>query len=40
MLKIGNWTKKVEVRRAVKSEALTINLISSEYGKLMYVIIS
>ncbi|XP_054836336.1 probable ATP-dependent DNA helicase HFM1 [Eublepharis macularius] len=31
MLKIGNWTKKVEVRRAVKSEELTINLISSEY---------
>ncbi|XP_077189164.1 putative ATP-dependent DNA helicase HFM1 isoform X2 [Paroedura picta] len=31
MLKIGNWTKKVEVRRTVKSEELTINLISSEY---------
>ncbi|XP_048353797.1 probable ATP-dependent DNA helicase HFM1 [Sphaerodactylus townsendi] len=31
MLKIGNWTKKVEVRRAVKSEEFTINLISSEY---------
>ncbi|XP_042322051.1 probable ATP-dependent DNA helicase HFM1 isoform X2 [Sceloporus undulatus] len=31
LLKIGNWTKKVEVRRAVKSEELSINLISSEY---------
>nr|XP_056700724.1 probable ATP-dependent DNA helicase HFM1 [Euleptes europaea] len=31
MQKIGNWTKKVEIRRAVKSEELTINLISSEY---------
>ncbi|XP_060089016.1 probable ATP-dependent DNA helicase HFM1 [Heteronotia binoei] len=31
MLKIGNWTKKIEVRRAVKSEELSINLISSEY---------
>ncbi|KAF7243416.1 putative ATP-dependent DNA helicase HFM1 [Varanus komodoensis] len=31
LLKTGNWTKKVEVRRAVKSDELSINLISSEY---------
>ncbi|XP_053099284.1 probable ATP-dependent DNA helicase HFM1 isoform X2 [Hemicordylus capensis] len=31
LLKTGNWTKRVEVRRAVKSEELSINLISSEY---------
>ncbi|XP_061489630.1 probable ATP-dependent DNA helicase HFM1 isoform X3 [Rhineura floridana] len=31
LLKIQNWTKKIEVRRAVKSEELSINLISSEY---------
>uniref|UniRef100_G1KUQ1 Probable ATP-dependent DNA helicase HFM1 n=1 Tax=Anolis carolinensis TaxID=28377 RepID=G1KUQ1_ANOCA len=31
LLKIGKWTKKVEVRRAIKSEELSINLISSEY---------
>lgn len=38
MLKIGKWTKKVEVRRAAKSEELSINLISSEYGKLIDVV--
>ncbi|KAJ6655838.1 hypothetical protein lerEdw1_004703 [Lerista edwardsae] len=31
LLKMGKWTKKVVVRRAVKSEELSINLISSEY---------
>ncbi|XP_070795506.1 probable ATP-dependent DNA helicase HFM1 [Pituophis catenifer annectens] len=31
LLKNGNWTKKIEVRRAVNSDELNINLISSEY---------
>ncbi|XP_074859384.1 putative ATP-dependent DNA helicase HFM1 [Carettochelys insculpta] len=31
LLKGGNWTKKIEVKRAIKSEELSINLISSEY---------
>ncbi|KAJ7332517.1 hypothetical protein JRQ81_014697 [Phrynocephalus forsythii] len=31
LLKIGKWTKKVEVRRPVKSDEISINLISSEY---------
>ncbi|KAF0872895.1 HFM1 helicase, partial [Crocuta crocuta] len=31
LLKAGNWTKKIDVRRALKSEDLSINLISSEY---------
>ncbi|KAK9404075.1 hfm1: putative ATP-dependent DNA helicase HFM1, partial [Crotalus adamanteus] len=31
LLKTGNWTKKIEVRRVVNSDELNINLISSEY---------
>ncbi|KAM9108975.1 putative ATP-dependent DNA helicase HFM1 isoform 2-T2 [Megaptera novaeangliae] len=31
LLKAGNWAKKIDVRRALKSEDLSINLISSEY---------
>ncbi|KAI4590766.1 hypothetical protein MJG53_001815 [Ovis ammon polii x Ovis aries] len=31
LLKAGNWAKKFDVRRALKSEDLSINLISSEY---------
>ncbi|XP_076976415.1 putative ATP-dependent DNA helicase HFM1 isoform X2 [Tamandua tetradactyla] len=31
LLKAGNWTKKMDVKRALKSEDLSINLISSEY---------
>uniref|UniRef100_A0ABM5G8Q2 DNA 3'-5' helicase n=1 Tax=Pogona vitticeps TaxID=103695 RepID=A0ABM5G8Q2_9SAUR len=31
LLKVGKWIKKVEVRRPVKSDELSINLISSEY---------
>nr|XP_013816665.1 PREDICTED: probable ATP-dependent DNA helicase HFM1 [Apteryx mantelli mantelli] len=31
LLKTGNWTKKIEVKRAVKSEDFSINLISSDY---------
>ncbi|XP_075792611.1 putative ATP-dependent DNA helicase HFM1 isoform X2 [Pelodiscus sinensis] len=31
LLKNGNWTKKIEVKRALKSEELSIHLISSEY---------
>ncbi|XP_065410314.1 probable ATP-dependent DNA helicase HFM1 [Chrysemys picta bellii] len=31
LLKNGNWTKKIEVKRALKSDELSINLISSEY---------
>ncbi|XP_017927839.1 probable ATP-dependent DNA helicase HFM1 isoform X1 [Manacus vitellinus] len=32
LLKNGNWTKKIEVKRAFKSEDISINLISSDYG--------
>nr|XP_047922919.1 probable ATP-dependent DNA helicase HFM1 isoform X5 [Anser cygnoides] len=31
LLKTGNWMKKIEVRRALKSEDISINLISSDY---------
>ncbi|XP_061235369.1 probable ATP-dependent DNA helicase HFM1 isoform X3 [Neopsephotus bourkii] len=31
LLKTGNWTKKIEVKRALKSEEISINLISSDY---------
>ncbi|XP_058159164.1 probable ATP-dependent DNA helicase HFM1 isoform X2 [Dasypus novemcinctus] len=31
LLKAGNWTKKIDVKRGFKSEDLSINLISSEY---------
>ncbi|XP_053929311.1 probable ATP-dependent DNA helicase HFM1 [Cuculus canorus] len=31
LLKTGNWTKKIDVRRALKSEVISINLISSDY---------
>ncbi|KAM9621205.1 putative ATP-dependent DNA helicase HFM1 [Morphnus guianensis] len=31
LLKTGNWTKKIEVKRALKSEDVSINLISSDY---------
>uniref|UniRef100_A0A8C8ZTN8 DNA 3'-5' helicase n=1 Tax=Prolemur simus TaxID=1328070 RepID=A0A8C8ZTN8_PROSS len=31
LLKDGNWTKKIDVKRALKSEDLSINLISSEF---------
>ncbi|KAM8805354.1 LOW QUALITY PROTEIN: putative ATP-dependent DNA helicase HFM1 [Eudromia elegans] len=31
LLKTGNWTKKIEVKRAVRSEDFSINLISSDY---------
>ncbi|XP_023589183.1 probable ATP-dependent DNA helicase HFM1 [Trichechus manatus latirostris] len=31
LLKTGNWTKKIDVKRTLKSEDLSINLISSEY---------
>ncbi|XP_032723003.1 probable ATP-dependent DNA helicase HFM1 isoform X6 [Lontra canadensis] len=31
LLKAGNWTKKIDVKRAFNSEDLSINLISSEY---------
>ncbi|XP_060058042.1 probable ATP-dependent DNA helicase HFM1 isoform X2 [Erinaceus europaeus] len=31
LLKTGNWAKKIDVKRALKSEDLSINLISSEY---------
>lgn len=37
LLKAGNWTKKIDVKRAFKSEDLCINLISSEYGKFIEV---
>ncbi|XP_047420407.1 probable ATP-dependent DNA helicase HFM1 [Sciurus carolinensis] len=31
LLKTGNWTKKIDVKRALMSEDLSINLISSEF---------
>ncbi|XP_009952005.1 PREDICTED: probable ATP-dependent DNA helicase HFM1, partial [Leptosomus discolor] len=31
LLKTGNWTKKIEVRRALKSEDISVNVISSDY---------
>ncbi|XP_074077793.1 putative ATP-dependent DNA helicase HFM1 isoform X1 [Macrotis lagotis] len=31
LLKTGNWTKKLDIKRALQSEELSINLISSEY---------
>nr|XP_034365044.1 probable ATP-dependent DNA helicase HFM1 [Arvicanthis niloticus] len=31
LLKSGNWVKKIDVKRALKSEDLSINLISSDY---------
>ncbi|CAH6880767.1 Hfm1 [Phodopus roborovskii] len=31
LLKSGNWTKKIDVKRALISEDLSINLISSDY---------
>ncbi|NWQ68062.1 HFM1 helicase, partial [Neopipo cinnamomea] len=31
LLKNGNWTKKIEVKRALKSEDISVNLISSDY---------
>ncbi|XP_037682589.1 probable ATP-dependent DNA helicase HFM1 [Choloepus didactylus] len=31
LLKAGKWTKKIDVKRALKSEDLSVNLISSEY---------
>lgn len=37
LLKAGNWAKKIDVKRALKSEDLSINLISSEYGKFIEV---
>lgn len=35
LLKNGNWAKKIDVKRALISEDLSINLISSDYGKLI-----
>ncbi|EHH14942.1 hypothetical protein EGK_00958, partial [Macaca mulatta] len=32
LLKAGNWAKKIAVKRALKSEDLSINLLSSEFG--------
>ncbi|XP_040533774.1 probable ATP-dependent DNA helicase HFM1 isoform X6 [Gallus gallus] len=32
LLKTGNWMKKIEVKRALKSDDISINLISSDYG--------
>ncbi|NXF31520.1 HFM1 helicase, partial [Nyctibius bracteatus] len=31
LLKTGNWMKKIEVKRALKSEEISVNLISSDY---------
>ncbi|XP_053549099.1 probable ATP-dependent DNA helicase HFM1 [Bombina bombina] len=31
LIKTGTWTKKIEIKRAIKSEELSINLISSDY---------
>lgn len=34
LLKSGSWSKKIEVTKASKGEAISVNLISSEYGKI------
>lgn len=39
MLKSGNWVKKIDVKRALISEDLSINLISSDYGKLVEIMV-
>lgn len=39
LLKTGNWMKKIEVKRALKSDDISINLISSDYGKLISVLV-
>lgn len=39
LLKTGNWMKKIEVKRALKSDDISINLISSDYGKLINVLV-
>ncbi|XP_063284129.1 probable ATP-dependent DNA helicase HFM1 [Pelobates fuscus] len=31
LLKTGSWTRKIEIKRASKSEEISVNLISSEY---------
>ncbi|VTJ61209.1 Hypothetical predicted protein, partial [Marmota monax] len=31
LIKTGNWTKKIDVKRALISEDLSINLISSDF---------
>lgn len=33
LLKCGTWLKKIEVAKAAKGEEISVNLISSEYGK-------
>lgn len=33
LLKSGSWSKKIEVAKASKGEEISVNLISSEYGK-------
>ena len=33
LVKCGSWSKKVEVAKASKGEEISVNLISSEYGK-------
>ncbi len=41
LLKCVCWSKKIEVAKASKGEEISVNLISSEYGKpLKYVCIS
>lgn len=35
LLKTGNLMKKIDVKRALKSEDISINLISSDYGGLI-----
>lgn len=34
-MKTGNWMKKIEVKRALESEDISVNLISSDYGRLI-----
>lgn len=33
LFKCGSWSKKIEVAKALKGEEISVNLISSEYGK-------
>lgn len=35
LLKCGSWSKKIEVVKASNGDEISVNLISSDYGKNM-----
>lgn len=35
LLKCAVWSKKIEVAKALKGKEISVNLISSEYGKVV-----